>query len=118
MSENEAADAQARKKSLSRLFMKRITLLSLVFSLIVGYFYVIGNFQLFLDDSQRLLLSILTWVSIFSTGLSLIGLVVLSLSKRKESIPRKALGLSGYALSALISLILVMLSSFLRSATR
>lgn len=103
------------RKSMPRLFMKRMTILSLGFSVIILFFYVIGNFQEFLDDTQLLLLSLLSWTSLFSFFFSLIGLLVLSASRRTETKPRRTLGLIGYCSSAILSAALIAIAYFLRS---
>jgi magnesium-transporting ATPase (P-type) len=115
-SPTEARAPQSATKTLSRLFMKRVTMLSVGFSVIVAFFYAIGNFQNFLDETQLLLLSILTWCSLISIGLSLIGMVVLSLSRFGESLPRRISSYCGYLGSLILSLALVLLSYFLKAA--
>ena len=103
------------RKSMPRLFMKRMTILNLGFSVIILFFYIIGNFQEFLDGTQLLLLSLLSWTSLFSCFFSLIGLLVLAASRRTESRPRRAFGLIGYFTAALLSGALIAIAYFLRA---
>lgn len=111
----QAGTERAIRKSIPRLFMKRMTMLSLAFSLIILYFYVIGNFQDFLDGTQLSLLGLLSWTSLFSFFFALLGIPVLATSKRTESKARRALGLLGYSLGALLAVALIAIAYFLRA---
>lgn len=105
-------------KSLPRLFIKRITMLSAGFSVIVSFFYAIGNFQDFLDETQFLLLSLIAWSSLFSIGFSIIGMVVVTAGKRRETVMRRVWSYLGYFSSLAVSLALVAVSYFLRAIIR
>jgi hypothetical protein len=111
----KSGDTGIMRKSMPRLFIKRMTILSLGFSIIILFFYVVGNFQNFLDKTQLLLLSLLSWTSLFSFFFSLIGIIVLSASRRTETKPRRVLGFSGYCAGALLAVCLIAIAYFLRA---
>lgn len=103
------------RKSVYRLLIKRITLASFAQLCLFSFFYVVGNFQLFLDESQTMLLAGMGFTGFITLGLAIVGLVVLVLSPRLESRPRRVLGISGYALCLLACCVAILVSYFFQA---
>jgi hypothetical protein len=118
----EGRDTERRvvimRKSPARLLIKRLSIMFLVFSAVAAYLYVIGNLQLFLDETQRLLLSVLRWSSLASTSLAVIGILFFALARRVGPGRKRATGITGYVLAAAASAALATLSFFVDAFIR
>lgn len=99
--------------------LKRLAAFLLALALIALFFWAAGNFRLFLDDTQLMLLSVLRWSSLGLGALSLLGAAA-SLARPGEAASRLRsaggwliLFLSGTAL-ALLSEVLIVFAAGLR----
>jgi hypothetical protein len=106
------------RKSPARLLIKRLSIMFLVFSAVAAYLYIIGNRQLFLDETQRLLLSVLRWSSLASTALAVIGMLFFVFARRVGPGGKRAAGITGYALAAAASATFTVLSFFVDALIR
>jgi hypothetical protein len=106
------------RKSSERIAVKRTALLGLLGCLACLYFFVLGNYQGFLDQTLQELLSATTWFGLSTALVSCVGAIVLLAGKRAESRRRRALGFFGYALNALVSAALALLALALHSLFR
>jgi hypothetical protein len=98
------------RKSSERIAVKRTSLLGLLGCLACLYFFVLGNYQGFLDQTLRGLLTATSWFGFSTAMISCVGAIVLFAGKRSESRRRRALGFLGYALNALVSAGLALLA--------
>jgi hypothetical protein len=103
------------RKSSERIAVKRTALLGLLGCCACLYFFVLGNYQGFLDQTLRGLLTATTWFGLSTALISCVGAIVLFAGKRVESRRRRALGFLGYALNAIVSAGLALLTLALHS---
>jgi hypothetical protein len=106
------------RKSPVRLFLKRLSILCLVSSLIATYLYLIGNWQSFLDETQKFLLLSMRWMSLSSLAVALIGFLFGMFLFWKDPLPKRLLGFLGYAGAAAASGIVILLSFFIEAMVR
>jgi hypothetical protein len=89
-------------KPFALILVKRLAVFLLLLFLIVVFYWAVGSFSSFLDETQLMLLVLLRWLSLGLAVISLLGMVLSLLFAlfRRHSV--SAAGLLGYAfLSAL-----------------
>lgn len=106
-------------KPKSQLLLKRLCLVGLGLSLSALYFFVIGNFLVFTDESQMILLTIMgiSALGTMAEGLLGLGFILFSPLVRTSGLKR-GLGVFGYCLAVVLCGIIALLSGFLRSFTQ
>jgi hypothetical protein len=85
-------------KSQLGIVVKRICIFLFSMSLVVFFYWVVGNFRRFLDSTQLFLLSTLRWLSLGQILASAFGLGALLVGSARAGRPRTPLSILGYAL--------------------
>ncbi|MEJ5187915.1 hypothetical protein [Treponema sp. J25] len=66
------------RKELRELLFKRTLIVILVYNTLLFFLYWVGNFQSFLDSTQRMILQLLTWTGAFQSSFSfLLGIGII-----------------------------------------
>lgn len=58
------------RKELRELLFKRTLIILLMYNTLLFFLYWVGNFQSFLDSTQRMILQLLTWTGVFQSSFS------------------------------------------------
>jgi hypothetical protein len=91
-----AERASKRPKPLAVILVKRSSILLLVLSAVSGFFWTVGSFTGFLDDTQVLLLTILRYCGMALALTAGVGAALSAGISVAKPTPAKALGILGY----------------------
>ncbi|MCX7656795.1 MAG: hypothetical protein N2Z76_09760 [Treponemataceae bacterium] len=58
------------RKKLRELLFKRTLIIIFIYNIFLFLLYWVGNFQSFLDSTQRMILQLLTWTGVFQSSFS------------------------------------------------
>jgi len=110
--------AHISRKGPARVLIKRLAIMFLAFSLAASYLYVIGNRQLFLDETQRFHLTAARCGAVSSLALSLIGFAFLLAAPASVTGTRRGGAIAGYAVAAVTSAAIAAVSFFIDALIR
>jgi hypothetical protein len=107
---------QIHKAILLRTAPKRAAIAVAMFDLFALFYYVIGNFQGFLVETQFMLLFIVLYTSAILACISIVGILMAILNIPRRS--KKIGTIAGYSSLVFLSLILIAITGFIHAFTK
>ena len=95
-SARKAQRARGGSKPLAMILVKRASILLLVLCAVSGFFWTVGSFTLFLDETQVLLLTILRYCGMALALCAGVGAALCAGASVARPSARKVLGILGY----------------------
>jgi hypothetical protein len=100
------------------LIVKRLTIFFLILVALALFYWCVGSFQRFLDETQYMLLGILRWSAIGLTSAAAGGFVASTVFALFRRFSFTFLGILGYFLASLIGIAGLLVSDLLRTLSR